>query len=237
MARVLQHLGAGQPRAGGKPVAHDVGDELRPALPPQVGRDHGAVGGADQPADLLDARRDAAVHLAGAEHGVRLAALAGATMDVAGRGQVDEDGAGDAAERLAPADDAGNGLLVHAVLQRHDEAVGRQVLPDQHRCPGRVVGLHAHEGDVDRLLLGELLHLGQVERAHRHGEFGDLLGVRDAQPVRLHVVDVLGPGIDERHVLARPRHVRARIPADRSRPDDGNLAAHALLPACPTCRG
>ena len=154
-------------------------------------------------------------------------------MDVAGRGQVDDDGAGDAAQRLAPADDAGNGLLVHAVLQRHDEAVGRQVLPDQHRRPGRVVGLHAHEGDVDRLLLGELLHLGQVQRAHRHGELGDVLGVRDAQPVRLHVVDVLGPGIDERHVLARLRHVRARIPADRSRPDDGNLAAHALLPACP----
>src|SRR5262245_44588249 len=109
---VLQHLGAGQPRAGGKPVAHDVGDELRPALPPQVGRDHGAVGSADQPAHLLDALGDAAMHLAGAEHGVRLAALAGAAVDVTGSGQVDEDGAGDAAERLAPTDHAGNGLLV-----------------------------------------------------------------------------------------------------------------------------
>ena len=184
--------------------------------------------------DLLGAAGDAAVHLAGAEHGVRLAALAGAAMDVARRRQVDEDGAGDAAERLAPADHAGDRLLVHAVLQRHDEAVGRQVLPDQHGRPGRVVGLHAHEGDVDRLLLGKLLHLGEVERAHRHGELGDLLGVRDAQPVLLHVVDVLGPGIDERHVLARLRHVRARISADRTRPDDGNLAAHgSLLRHCP----
>ena len=149
---------------------------------------------------------------------------------MAGLGQVDRDRAGDAAERLAPADDAGDRLLVHAVLQRHDEAVGRQVLLDHHGRPGRVVGLGAHEGDVDRLLLGELLHLGEVQRPHRHRELGHVLGVRDAQAVLLHVLDVRGPGIDEGHVLAGLRHVRARIAADRARPDDGNLAAHGFPP-------
>jgi len=70
-----------------------------------------------------------------------------------------------AAERLAPADDAGDGLLVHAILQRHHETVWRQILPDQHRRPGGVVGFHADESDVDRLFLGELLRVGDVERA------------------------------------------------------------------------
>ena len=146
-----------------------------------------------------------------------------------GSGRLTSDGAGDAAERLAPADDAGDRLLVHAVLQRDHEAVGRQILPDHHGRPGRVVGLGADEGDVDGLLLGELLHLREVQRAHRDRELRHVLGVGDAQPVLLHVLDVLGPGVDERHVLARLHHVRARIAADRARPDDRNLAAHALL--------
>ena len=71
---------------GGEAVAHDVGDELRPALAPQVVRDLGAVGGADEPADLLGAWRDAAVHLTGAEHRVCRPVLAGAAMDMAGIG-------------------------------------------------------------------------------------------------------------------------------------------------------
>ncbi len=158
-------------------------------------------------------------------------------MDVAGLGQVDGDGAGDAAERLAPADDAGNGLLVHAVLQRDDVAVGRQVLADQHGGPGRVVGLHADEGDVDRFLLGELLGVGDVERAHGHGKFRHIAGVRDAQPVLAHRLHVLGPRVDEGHVLAGLHHVRAGISPDRARPDDRNLPAHAFLPACLTAEG
>ena len=120
-------------------------------------------------------------------------------------------------------------LLVHAVLQRHDIAVGRQVLLDHHRGPGGVVGLGAHEGDVDRLLLGQLLHVGEVQRPHGHRELRHVHGVGDAQAVLAHMLDVLGPGVDERHVLARLHHVRARIAADRARPDDGYLAAHGLL--------
>ncbi len=138
------------------------------------------------------------MHFAGAEHRVRRPALAGAAVDVAGLRQVHRDAAGNAAQRLAPADNAGNRLLVHAVLQRHDIAVRRQILLDQHGGPRRIVGLHADKGDVDRLLLGELLRIRDVERAHRHREFRDVHGVGDAQPVLAHMLDMLGPGIDER---------------------------------------
>src|SRR5712691_3036683 len=136
---VPQHLAARQAGAGGEPVGHGVDDQLRPALAPQVAGHLGAVGVADQAADLLRPLRDAAVHFAGAEYGVRRPALAGATVDMAGLRQVDCDAARNAPERLAPADDAGDRLLVHAILQRDDVAVGRQILPDQHRRPGGVV--------------------------------------------------------------------------------------------------
>ena len=179
----------------------------------------------------------AAVHFAGAKYGVRRPALAGAAVDVAGLGQVDRDAARNAAERLAPADDAGDRLFIHAVLQRHDVAVRRQILPDQHGGPGRVVGLHAHEGDVDRRLLGELLRVGDVQRAHGDREFRDVHGVGDAQAVLPHVLDMLGPWIDERHVLARLHHMGAGISADRARSDDSDLPAHVFLPALAGRRG
>ena len=56
------------------------------------------------------------MHFAGAKYGVRRPALAGTAVDVAGFGQVDADTAGYAAKRLAPADDAGDCLFIHAVL-------------------------------------------------------------------------------------------------------------------------
>jgi hypothetical protein len=98
--------------------------------------------------------RDPAVHFTGAKDGVRRATLASAPVDVAGLRQIDRDAARNAPKRLAPADDAGDRLFIHAVLQRHDVTVRRQILLDQGGGPGGVVGLHAHEGDVDRRLLG-----------------------------------------------------------------------------------
>jgi hypothetical protein len=42
---------------------------------------------------------------------------------------------------------------------------------------------------------------------------------------------MLGPRIDERHVLARLHHMRAGISADRTRAKDSYLPTHAFLPA------
>jgi hypothetical protein len=42
---------------------------------------------------------------------------------------------------------------------------------------------------------------------------------------------MLGPRIDERHVLARLHHMGAGIPADGTRSDNSYLPTHAFLPA------
>ena len=49
---------------------------------------------------------------------------------------------------------------------------------------------------------------------------GYVHGVGDAQAVLSHVLDMLGPGIDEGHVLAGLHHMGAGIAADRARSDD-----------------
>ena len=167
---------------------------------------------------------------AGAKHRMRRSVLAGAAVDVAGFRQVDGDAAGDAAERLAPADDASDGLFVHAVLQRHDVAVRRQILLDHHGGPGGVVGFHADEGDVDRRLPGELLRVGEVQRADGNRKLRNVHGVGNPQAVFAHVLDMLGPGVDERDVLARLHHMGPGITADRARANDGYLPTHAFLP-------
>ena len=151
-----------------------------------------------------------------------------------GSGRLHGDGARYAAERPAPADHAGHRLLVHAVLQRHHVAARGQVLGDEHGGPGRVVGLHAHEGDVDGRLFGELLRLGQVQCAHRHREFRHVPRMGHAQTMRTHVLDVLGPRVDEGHILARLHHVRPGIAAHGTGADDCYLLAHcaSLAPCC-----
>jgi hypothetical protein len=170
------------------------------------------------------------VHFAGAKYGVRRPMLAGSAVDVTGLRQVDRDARGNAAKRLAPSDDAGDRLLIHAVLQRHDVTVRREVLLDQHGGPRRVVGLHAHEGDVDGRFLGELLRVGHVQRAHRNGEFRNVPGMGDAQAVLPHVLDVFGPWIDEGDVLAGPHHMGTGVAADGPCSDDGDFPAHASSP-------
>src|SRR5208283_4757234 len=65
---------------------------------------------------------------------------------------------------------------------------------------------------------------------HRHGEFRLPHGVRHAQTMLAHLIDMGGPRIDERHILAGLHHMGAGIAADRARSDDGNLAAHSLPP-------
>src|SRR3954470_6222856 len=115
---VLRHVGAGQAGAGGNPVRHRVGDELRPALAPEVVGGLGAVGVGDEAKHLLRPLGNAAVHLAGAVDGMAAVLAAdAAAVDVAGLNEADADIAGDAAQDLAPTYDAGDPRLVHAVLQ------------------------------------------------------------------------------------------------------------------------
>ena len=58
-------------------------------------------------------------------------------------------------------------------------------------------------------------------------EFRDIHRVGDAQAVLAHVLDMFGPGIDERDVLARLHHVGAGISADGAGSDDRYFLAHA----------
>jgi len=53
--------------------------------------------------------------------------------------------------------------------------------------------------------------------------------VGDAQAVLAHVLDMLGPWIDEGHVLASLHHVGAGIPADSACANDCYFLAHAFL--------
>src|SRR6266481_4449451 len=80
-------------------------------LAPEIVGDLGAVGVRDQPAHLVRLLGDVPVHLAGAVDGMRGTALDLAAMDIGGLDQTDADVAGDAAHRLAPADDTGDCLL------------------------------------------------------------------------------------------------------------------------------
>jgi hypothetical protein len=72
---VLRDLRAGKPGASRHPIRHRIGDELRPALAPQIVGDLGAVGIGDQPAHFVRAVGDRAVDFAGAVDRVRRAAL------------------------------------------------------------------------------------------------------------------------------------------------------------------
>src|SRR6516164_5235674 len=220
---VFYHFAGDQPSAGRQPIAHDVGDELRPALAPQILGHHRAVGVADKPADFLGPVGDAAVHLANAEYSVARARFAGGAAHLARRMQFYGDRAGDRAQGLAPSDDAGNCLFVHAILQRHAIPAGGQVLLDHRRRPGGVVGLHADKGDVDRRFFAELLRLGQVQRARPDGERLDIADMGDPQTVLADGFDVLRPRVDIGYVLAGLHHMSSGITTNRSRANDRYL--------------
>ena len=220
---VLDHVAGDHPGAGRQPVAHDVGHELRPAFAPQILGHHRAVRIADETAHFLRPVGNAAMDLADAKDGVARARFTGRASYLARRMQLDSDRTGDRAQGLAPADDAGDGFLVHAVLQRDDKAGRRQVLLDQSRGPGGVVGFHADKGNVDRRLFGELLRLGQVQRARLDRERLDIADMGDPQTVLADRFDVFRPRVDVGHVLAGLHHMRPGITADGTRADDRDL--------------
>jgi hypothetical protein len=85
--------------------------------------------------------------------------------------------------------------------------------------------------DIDRRLLGEVLRLGEVQRARLDRERLRPLMVGNAKAVAVDRLDILRPEIDEGDILPGLRHVRTRIGADRSRADDDNPLAHRFPPA------
>src|SRR5687768_7563564 len=106
-----------EPARGGKAVAHGIDDELRPALAPEIGGDFRAVCRAQEVGDFLRALADAAVHFTDAENDVLVAADRHRALDVSRLIELRGHQARDAAQRLAPADDGGDALLVDAILQ------------------------------------------------------------------------------------------------------------------------
>src|SRR5215475_4734619 len=63
-------------------------------------------------------------------------------------------------------------------------------------------------------------------------EFRHVLGVRYAQSVLSHVVDMRGPGVDEGHILTRVHHMSTGVSTDRASSDNGYLVAHGTSYAC-----
>ena len=222
---------------GADAVAHAVHAQLGPALAPQVRRDVRAVDRRQHVAQLLRARRHTAMNLADIDRrGVEVARHGAA--DASRLVQVDaEIVSDDAADGAAPPDDARDRLLVDRILRRDDEAVGRQIRPDQGRRPFGVVGLAGHDRDVDRLLLRQRLHLGEVHR--RDGNRAGLLvrHAREMKSVLPDRLDVFGPGIDQRDIVAGARKMTAEISADRARTDDRNALSHQASPGTRVAQG
>jgi hypothetical protein len=156
------------------------------------------------------------VHFAHAKHDVLVTAHGHRALHASGRIELGSHQARDAAQRLAPAHDRGDALLVDAVLERDDEAVGREIRLHEMRSPLGVVGFHADEGDVDRRLLHETLYVRDVQSAHLHRTAFGFGHAGELEPVPAHVLDVLGPRIDQRDIVTGTGHVTARITADRT---------------------
>jgi hypothetical protein len=199
-------------------VGHAVHGELRPSLAPEVrrylGRGHvahdvreafGARG--HLPVVLPDLESDLPV--VGANSVARLV-HAGADRD-------------DGSEAPLAAGHGGHALVVDAVLEIDDDAVGLlQVREPQGHRPLRVVRLHGNEDRVERIR--HRLQLVDPERAHRD----QMLAARARQPQadRLHRRDVIRPLVDQRHVVAGLGQHATHHAADRADPDDADSIAH-----------
>src|SRR5262245_40995408 len=194
-------LGRPEPGHGLDGIARGVRAELGPALAPEVVGHQRAVDHLAHLGDLVGARGDLAVVLADAEHVVPGAlALLGAPLDLTGLPERHADLRHDQAERARGTGDRGHDRIGPAVLGRDDVALGLDVPKRQLRGPRRVVDLHGDECQVEvarhTLRLIEMKRFGmRLERVVRARHRDALLANR---------LDLLGPGIDEGHVVAGP---------------------------------
>jgi hypothetical protein len=201
---------AGEPRHR---VHHAVERELGPALAPEIGGDLRGRDGREHLGETLGARGDRAVVLADLEGG-----LAGVGADgVAGlvHARADQD---HAPERPLAPRHRGHAVVIDPVLKIHHEAVALEIGDAHGGGPLGVIGLDGDEHGVEGLR--HLLELMNMERAHRHHVIA--AGAREAQPLGADGLDVLGPLIHQRDVLARLREQPAHHAPDRAGPDDSD---------------
>ena len=234
-AGVFGHFLRTEAGSGGYAVAHAVLAQLGPALPPEVVGGVGAVYAVQQRRHPAGARRKALVVLAHPEDVVAMvAAHRAAARDVARLPQRDLDVGGDAAHRPLLSHDAGDGDVVPAVLQRHEEAVVLHEALDEVGGPLGIVGLDRDEHEVEGF--GDALGVGQVNGfnarltagGRRHGE--GPLAAGDVQPVGTHLLDVRRPHINKRHVLALAGQESADVAAQRPCAHDAYSVCHGVPP-------
>ena len=224
--RVRPYLGGAEPAQARERVQHAIERELRPALAPQVGRHHRGRDLAHDRGDPAGARRVGAVVLADLEGGVAAIGADGVGRLV--HAGADED---DAAEGALAPRHRGHAMIVDAVLEIHHHAVGNpQVIHRHLGGPLRVVGLHGDEHRLERL--AHLAPLAQAQGPHRHHVLAAAPG--ESQAAALDLLDVLGPGIGQGHVVAGFRQQATNHAADGSGSDDADprlLNAHGFPPA------
>ena len=214
----------------GKRIAHPVDAELGPAHAPKVVRGRAAVDAFHDARELSQPRGDAAVHLTQFQrlHGgvARHGALDDARLD-----QVDgKVVADDAADRAVPSDHRRDALLVDAVLGGDHVAIGSEIGRDHRRGPGRVVGLHGNDGDVDGRVLREALDLRDV---HRPDAGLETLGgdhADDAQALRSHRLHMLRPAVDGDDIVRGCSEMRGDVAADGAGADDCDALTILIIP-------
>ncbi len=132
----------------------------------------------------------------------------------------------DATHRATTADDRGDRVVVHAVLQPHQNAVLSEVGFDQFRQPAGIVRLGGQEHDVE-------IAVERCQLAEMQGPNGDVeipVLALHVQTAGFHRLDVRRPLIDDRHVQPRPGKIGADTAADRAGPENRHCFAHAFIP-------
>src|SRR6266851_3975377 len=137
----------------------------------------------------------------------------------------------DAPERPLASGDRRHALVVDPVLEVDHHAVRLlEVLDAQRRRPLRVVGLDADEDRVEGL--GDRLGLVDVERLDADRVVA--AGPAEAEAAFPHGLHVLGPLIDERHVVPGLGEHPPDDAPDSSGPDDSDSHWHGSPPFRPS---
>ena len=129
--------------------------------------------------------------------------------------------------RSAPAI-AATTRIVPAVLRGDDVPPRPQVAGGERGGPRRVVGLHGDDGDVE--VGGQARRLVQVHGLRPRRE--RVVRPGDGDAARVDRVDLLGPRVDERHVVTGAREERPDVAAHGARPDEQELLHDRVTSSC-----